>query len=397
MRDQPFMEDFCTVFYEITNCPIHLYNGQAKVFSVPEDPFSFVLHHHEALWKQQNICYSISETGLFFARIPVEETDFSFVMGPFLMNYLSEEFVLRVMNEYRIISYPPEIIMDYLRSIPSGVFSRAVILVRAICFAVTRSLPDISDLFQNVPRNLNNQISREHSKALVHAREEENYHNTYRFERLVFSRLQQGDVDFFRGREQTSRYKIGKMAETSLRQAKNMFIVSVALATRAAVAGGLEEETAYQLSDEYIQAVERMVNLDSVEHLSRSMLIDFAERVRNAALPLQDIPEDISRSIRYIRQHTNSNLSVQEVADAVNLSRSHLSRKFKDVMGFEIGAFIMRCKLEEAKSLLSYSEQSIAEISNYLCFSSQSYFTSVFRNKYGQTPKEYRLQHQKDI
>lgn len=52
--------------------------------------------------------------------------------------------------------------------------------------------------------------------------------------------------------------------------------------------------------------------------------------------------------------------------------------------------FIMRCKLEEAKSLLSYTDKSISEISNYLCFSSQAYFQNVFKKKYGMTPNEYR-------
>ena len=392
MRDQKFLSELCTIFYEITTCPIYLYNRQEQILSVPEDPFSFVTYHQKDLWERQEVCYVISETGLFFARIPVEKTDFSLVMGPFLMNYISDEFVRGVMSEYGIVSFHPEVVTDFLRSVPSGVFSRAVTLVRAICFAITNTLPGSDDLFKSIPQDLKSGLSQRCVKALV---QEEAVYHTYDFEKIVFSRLQQGDVDFFRGSEKTSWYKTGNMAGSSLRRVKNMFIVSVALAARAAVAGGLDGKTAGQLSDEYAQTVERMVNLDSVEYLSRSMLIDFAERVRKAALPLHDIPEDISRSIRYIRLHTNSNLSVQEVADAVNLSRSHLSRKFKEIMGFEISTFMMRCKLEEAKSLLMYSDQSIAEISNYLCFSSQSYFTSLFRNKYGSTPKEYRLQHKR--
>lgn len=52
--------------------------------------------------------------------------------------------------------------------------------------------------------------------------------------------------------------------------------------------------------------------------------------------------------------------------------------------------FIMRCKLEEAKSLLAYTDKSISEISNYLCFSSQAYFQNVFKKKFGITPNEYR-------
>lgn len=50
----------------------------------------------------------------------------------------------------------------------------------------------------------------------------------------------------------------------------------------------------------------------------------------------------------------------------------------------------MRYKLEEAKSLLTYSDKSLGEISSYLSFSSQSYFQNVFKKKYGITPLQYR-------
>lgn len=52
--------------------------------------------------------------------------------------------------------------------------------------------------------------------------------------------------------------------------------------------------------------------------------------------------------------------------------------------------FIMRCKLEEAKALLAYTDKPISEISSYLCFSSQAYFQNVFKKKYGITPNAYR-------
>lgn len=397
MADRQFLEDFCTIYYEITNCPIHLYEGRRRVLHVPEEPFPFAACHEEALWAQPGVGYTVSETGLFYARVPVEDGNESLVVGPFMMNFLSEDYVARVIREYGIVSCAPEVIRDYLRAVASGVFSRAVTLVRVVCFSLTHRLPGVNELFQDAPKDLRGQISQRHAQALVQVREEERYHNSYDFERMVYAHLQKGDVDFFLSGARSQEYKIGKMADTTLRQEKNTFIVSVALATRAAVAGGLDQEIAYQLSDEYIQAVEKLVTFESLEHMQRSMMIDFAERVRDAALPLHDIPEDIARSIQYIRLHTNSSLSVQEVADAVELSRSHLSHKFKEVMGFDISAFIMRCKLEEARSLLMYSQQSIIEISNYLCFSSQSYFTSVFRRKYGMTPKEYRLRFEKKL
>ena len=78
------------------------------------------------------------------------------------------------------------------------------------------------------------------------------------------------------------------------------------------------------------------------------------------------------------------------MAAYVGKSRSYLSHCFKKELGFEMNGFIMRCKLEEAKSLLTYTDKSISEISSYLCFSSQAYFQNVFKKKFGVTPNMYR-------
>lgn len=72
---------------------------------------------------------------------------------------------------------------------------------------------------------------------------------------------------------------------------------------------------------------------------------------------------------------------------------SYVAKKFKDDLGINVGAFISRCKLEEAKSLLAYTAKPLSEISSLLCFSSQSYFQNVFKKQYGVTPLQYRKQH----
>jgi AraC-like DNA-binding protein len=72
-----------------------------------------------------------------------------------------------------------------------------------------------------------------------------------------------------------------------------------------------------------------------------------------------------------------------------------MMRRFREELGIHIGTFITRCKLEEAKILLTYSDKSLADISNYFCFSSQSYFQNVFKKQYGITPMQYRKNTQK--
>ncbi|MEZ2716009.1 helix-turn-helix domain-containing protein [Niallia circulans] len=59
-------------------------------------------------------------------------------------------------------------------------------------------------------------------------------------------------------------------------------------------------------------------------------------------------------------------------------------------MDIKLSSFITVCKLEEAKNLLLYTNKSISNISNYLCFSSQSHFQTVFKKNYGITPVSFR-------
>ena len=123
-----------------------------------------------------------------------------------------------------------------------------------------------------------------------------------------------------------------------------------------------------------------------------------------ADVTIFDISEQNRRYAMETAQAANVSIAY-EVGDVMETDLSKFGGYFDVVFMeggilhyfFDISAFMMRCKLEEAKSLLMYSQQSITEISNYLCFSSQSYFTSVFRKKYGLTPKEYRLQHGREF
>ena len=80
----------------------------------------------------------------------------------------------------------------------------------------------------------------------------------------------------------------------------------------------------------------------------------------------------------------------RSIAAAMYMSRSRLSTRFKEETGENLSDYIMREKVEEAKQLLTYTDKSIAAISAYLAFSSQSHFTRQFKNITGRTPGEYR-------
>lgn len=233
-------------------------------------------------------------------------------------------------------------------------------------------------------------VGKHHSNMLIENKENEHYHDTYYFEQEYYSYVEKGDIEGLKAFIlNIPNMNAGRTATDSLRQAKNLFIASTTLITRRAIEGGLDIETAYQLSDSYILEAEKMSDVEAITILNMTCILDFTKRVSETKVP-KGMSKEIYNVIQYIGNHVNKNISVAEIADELHVDRSTLSKKFKRELGFNISPYIMRRKLEEAKSLLHYTDKTISEISEYLCFSSQSYFQNVFKAKYGITPKEYR-------
>ncbi|MBD0832578.1 hybrid sensor histidine kinase/response regulator transcription factor [Aestuariibaculum sediminum] len=86
----------------------------------------------------------------------------------------------------------------------------------------------------------------------------------------------------------------------------------------------------------------------------------------------------------------NSNFSVEQLAENLNVSRVQLYRKVKAILGVSISDYIQNMRMEKAKSLLETSGLSISEIAYATGFSSPSYFSTNFKNTYKITPKAFR-------
>jgi len=98
----------------------------------------------------------------------------------------------------------------------------------------------------------------------------------------------------------------------------------------------------------------------------------------------------VIQAMHYIRFNACKGIKVEQVLDAVGMSRSNLEKRFKDETGETIHALIHSEKLEKARSLLVSSSLSINEISQMCGYPSLQYFYSVFKKSYATTPKEYR-------
>ncbi len=110
---------------------------------------------------------------------------------------------------------------------------------------------------------------------------------------------------------------------------------------------------------------------------------------------LQQIEERVERLrplLEYIECHYSEPLSVSFAASFIHMSKSHFMRFFKSVTGQAFVTFLHQYRTLRAQSLLSRTDQSIAEVSYKVGFQSQSHFGVVFRRLTHMTPREYRKQ-----
>ena len=177
-----------------------------------------------------------------------------------------------------------------------------------------------------------------------------------------------------------------------LRQMKNMFIVSVTLASRAAIRGGMDADDALMLSDRYIRRCELTGNAEEITNLQFHMISDYTARVER--LHMGSDPSQLVAAVsNYIQHHLSEPITTGAIAAALYISRTHLSARFHRETGMTLSGYILKEKTEEAKRLLRYTDKPLSAITAYLGFSSQSHFSKTFRKYAGITPGEYRTKH----
>lgn len=98
----------------------------------------------------------------------------------------------------------------------------------------------------------------------------------------------------------------------------------------------------------------------------------------------------INRVIRYIQNNISSKLLVDDIAKALHVSSNYIFTRFKSEMNMTVNDFITQEKVRKAEYYLIFTDKSLIEISEYLGFSSQSYFQTVFKKIKGMTPSKFR-------
>ena len=236
------------------------------------------------------------------------------------------------------------------------------------------------------------QIDPSEIQKLLYQNAENGYiHPTHHEDMLRYYYLQQGDMRAVEEGYRTLNATMqGTLSKDPVRNMKYLFVVTTALAARITVEAGVPLEEAYSISDLYIQKMDLLDSVEDVRELIKAVYTTYVKTVQKFKKS-NTYSKPIMRCLNYIASHFNETITLEALAAEVGLHPNYLSVLFKKELGETLRDYLLRNRIQVAKSLLSHTEYTYTQISNSLAFCSQSHFTQVFKAQTGYTPKQYRM------
>lgn len=395
----------CKLIYESFNIPITFidHNDMVKFeqsslsFKNPNSSF----HHN--IFKQFNFR---KETFLFPLFVKTEHYEEFFIIqirqeneykgmiivGPTLAPELTNDRLAALINDMNVQKSLGEKLVYYFETLPRLSHMKLMNISMQIYYMLYQETLDPAEIIlKNSKAGYLTFKIEDPQVTISQQRENVSFHHDFMYEKRLFQFIKEGRKEEFLKIFKISpeNGKVGILSKKSqLRHSKNLGITAITLATRAAIEGGLHYEIAYTLSDLYIQSLEELTDCSLIDPFIEQALSEFADRVRKQKQ--QSYSKPINKCMNYIYTHLYEELTLTQLAELVDMHPNYVSSLFKKEVGMPIAEYIHQTKIDEAKTLLTFTDYSLLKISTILNFHDQSYFTKVFKKYTGITPKKYK-------
>ena len=387
----------CSNLGNLSGIPVRLYKNKEQIFyysvvKLLKDPF--LLSMEAAFKLKDDISYYQSPYCYYYGILNVD--DYKIVVGPTRQLPISKQELKSIAFSSGVPISSTDEFVGQMQSLVSFPLMSLLQIMCMIYFSITgkkKSLESVT-IHESEQQSIKEEMEINDAQRDINGTYNGPY-NVLDIENRLLDMVMRGDVaalnDFV---SNAPAVRAGVVAHDQLRQNKNLFIVTATLVSRAAIRGGMEVTNALALSDQYIQKCELADSLDRVHELHYRMVLDYGERV--AKLRLGQSPSILVTKVsNYIQQHLSDPIKTDDIAKALYMGRSRLSTNFKNETGINLSEYITQIKIDEAKRLLRYSNNSFTAISMYLGFSSPSHFSKVFKQQTDTTPFEYRQAHKR--
>lgn len=162
----------------------------------------------------------------------------------------------------------------------------------------------------------------------------------------------------------------------------------VVVLSRAALHGGADPNQIFGMNYTYLNQINDFASIEQLTFWMSKILDRFTECV----FDLQDVKhiDVIYKSIEYIRRNYMKKVTLDEVSENVSLSPSYFSRIFKKEMKTSFNSYLNNVRIEMSKKLLFDEDIPLSDIAMLVGFEHQSYYSKIFKQNTGVSPKQFR-------
>ena len=313
------------------------------------------------------------------------------LIGPYVQSEYSEENMEQILVKNSIPSSSTIALRLYYTSFPIIYSSKLQMTLSSIMLSFMPSIMDYNY------RRLSGFIQESQKSQQTNEEDLSDYSEIYRRydnERRFLSMIRNGDVENVRlayaamsDRRETSEFM--KSNPTYANPAISFAIIRV-LARKAAEESGLSVITINSITQKYVQLLDYFKDTKLQHNYIERMIVELTEAVHEYKLNMGQYSDPVRKVIEYIDLHLSSEMNIDDLAIAGNVSVSHLSKIFKKETGRTTIQYIAEKRCEKAASFLRDTDNEIQEISSFVGYSDNNYFVKVFKKVYGVTPSTYR-------
>lgn len=309
------------------------------------------------------------------------------IVGPSLPFTLFEHKINGLINDTNLFANREQV-FHYYQSLPVITYEKLVniaVLIYQMFHGERIAADRIQDQQQEV------QVDTDKVPDTLHSvkNDELTPHHDPLQEKKLLTIIREGQTEALKHFTQLGKENTGILSRSShIRSKKNLAIIGIALAARAAIEGGLHSEIAFSVSDLCIQRLEDLRTDKEIDQLCLVAFFTLTEKV--AQVKDARYSKTVTLCKNYIYDQRFSRITHESIAGHAGISPNYLSVIFKKETGVPVNEYIQQIKIEEAKNMIMFSDTPLSEIGSLLSFSDQSYFTKIFKKHTGLTPKQYQ-------
>lgn len=182
---------------------------------------------------------------------------------------------------------------------------------------------------------------------------------------------------------------ISRRLADPVRNWKKYCIIMNTILRKAAQQGGVHPYDLDRVSSQFAEKIELLPTTDKANQLMKEMITFYCKLVQQCKV--QGYSKVIQQAIIYIHHNLPyPSLTLDAVANELELNSSYLSKRFKQETGKTITEYIMNLRMNLAIQMLSSTQLQIQTISQHCGILDVNYFTKMFKKTFHKTPTDYR-------